>query len=84
MHCQDRIVDGTPDFLRLNSPLDSENNCKIPTRKPDVWATQFISLLGVRATRPFLDSRLQPRDLFREDHIPKSGLHGRYPEKSID
>ena len=26
------------------------NETKSPTRKPDAWATQFISLLGVRAT----------------------------------
>src|SRR6266853_2051234 len=28
------------------------NEIKSPTRKPDVWATQFISSLGARATRP--------------------------------
>jgi hypothetical protein len=28
------------------------NQIKSPTRKPDAWATQFISSFGVRATRP--------------------------------
>ena len=31
------------------------NEIKSPTRKPDVWATQFISSLGARATRPVLN-----------------------------
>src|SRR6266853_2437481 len=31
------------------------NDIKSPTRKPDVWATQFISSLGARATRPVLN-----------------------------
>src|SRR6267143_3903563 len=29
----------------------ANNQIKSPTRKPDAWATQFISSLGVRATR---------------------------------
>src|SRR5437879_5388628 len=29
----------------------ANNQIKSPTRKPDVWATQFISSFGVRATR---------------------------------
>src|SRR6266404_483752 len=30
----------------------ANNKIKSPTRKPDVWATQFISSFGVRGTRP--------------------------------
>ena len=48
-----------------------KNKVKSPTRKTDVWATQFVSGLIVRATRPTAS------DLHPQGRVASHGRTGR-------